>query len=345
MTAGPAPTHPRVAILVVSWNARPLLERCLPSVVATKYRNHEVILVDNGSTDDSVEWVSEHLPSVRILSLDENLGFCGGNNRGIQATEGDFVVLLNNDVEVEPDWLTHLVTRITKDDRIAAVQPKLLQFDDRGRFEYAGAAGGHLDRLGYPFARGRVFFELEEDQGQYDEPADLFWATGAAILLRRAALDRVGLLDESFEFHMEEIDLCWRLRSAGYRVVTEPSARAYHIGGGSLAQTSPRKTRYNFRNSLLMLYKNLPPSRWRRVFPQRILLDGLAAFRFLARGEFAHAGAVFQAYVQAHRMKGVYSRPEPGQSMPPSYRKSIVFDYYLRGRKRFSDLDPSDFTA
>ncbi|NNE71635.1 MAG: glycosyltransferase family 2 protein [Rhodothermales bacterium] len=339
----PAANTPRVSVLVVSWNARPLLERCLPSVAATDHPDFEVVLVDNGSTDDSVAWVTANLPTVRILQLEDNLGFCGGNNRGIEATDGEFVVLLNNDVEVEPDWLTHLVARVDSDPSIAAVQPKLLQFGDRGTFEYAGAAGGHLDRLGYPFARGRLFFDLETDRGQYDEPADVFWATGAALLLRRSALETVGLLDEAFEFHMEEIDLCWRLRRAGYRVMTEPRAKAYHIGGGSLAQTSPRKTRYNFRNSLLMLYKNLPPSGWLRVFPQRILMDGLAILRFVARAEFSHAAAVLQAYWQAHRMKGAYSPPSRAESIPPSYRKSIVLDYYLRGRKTFGQLDPGDF--
>lgn len=335
--------RPKVSVIIVSWNARPLLERCLPSVVATEYTDMEIVLADNGSTDDSVEWVQANYPSVRVISIGENLGFCGGNNRAIEQTDSPFVVLLNNDVQVEPDWLEHLVTRAQTDTRIAAVQPKLLQFDDHGRFEYAGASGGHIDRLGYPFARGRVFFEVEEDTGQYDDAADVFWATGAALLLRREALNRVGLLDEAFEFHMEEIDLCWRLRSAGYRVMVEPQSRVYHIGGGSLPQESPRKTAYNFRNSLLMLYKNLPPSRWRRVFPQRLLMDGLALVRFVGLGEFAQAAAVIRAYWQAHRMKSAYIRPAAGKVASPSYSKSIVADYYLRGKKRFRDLAEGDF--
>ncbi|MFT4604829.1 MAG: GT2 family glycosyltransferase [Rhodothermales bacterium] len=335
--------RPKVSVIIVSWNAQPLLERCLPSVVATDYPNLEIVLADNGSTDDSVAWVQATYPKVRVISMGENLGFCGGNNRAIAETDSPFVVLLNNDVQVEPDWLGHLIALAETDSAIAAIQPKLLQFDDHGRFEYAGASGGHIDRLGYPFARGRVFFEVEEDAGQYDDSTDVFWATGAALLLRRAALDQVGLLDEAFEFHMEEIDLCWRLRSGGYRVMVEPQSRVYHIGGGSLPQESPRKTAYNFRNSLLMLYKNLPPSRWRRVFPQRIVLDGLATVRFLGKGEFAQAGAVLGAYLQAHRMKSVYARPAEGFVVPPSYGKSIVADYYLRHKRRFSGLAPEDF--
>lgn len=335
--------HPKVSVIIVSWNARPLLERCLPSVVATEYPNLEIVLADNGSTDDSVAWVQANFPAVRVIAMGENLGFCGGNNRAIEQTDSPFVVLLNNDVEVEPDWLEPLIRRADTDPTIAAIQPKLLQFDDHERFEYAGAAGGHIDRLGYPFARGRVFFEVEEDAGQYDDAVDVFWATGAALMLRREALDEVGLLDEAFEFHMEEIDLCWRLRSAGYRVMVEPASRAYHIGGGSLPQESPRKTAYNFRNSLLMLYKNLPASQWWRVFPQRIVMDGIALVRFVGLGEFAQAGAVMRAYWQAHRMKSGYERPTDGGTVPPSYAKSIVADYYLRGKKHFSELESKDF--
>ena len=338
-------THPGVSVIIVSWNAQPLLERCLPSVVDTAYPNLEIVLADNGSTDDSVAWVETTYPSVRVISMGENLGFCGGNNRAIEQTDSPFVVLLNNDVEVEPDWLGHLIARAQSDPTIAAVQPKLLQFDDHRRFEYAGASGGHIDRLGYPFARGRVFFEVEDDTGQYDEATDVFWATGAALLLRREALNQVGLLDEAFEFHMEEIDLCWRLRSAGYRVMVEPRAKAYHIGGGSLPKESPRKTAYNFRNSLLMLYKNLPPSQWRRVFPQRIAMDGLALLRFLGLGELRQAAAIVRAYWQAHRMKSGYARPAAGEVVPPSYAKSIVADYYFRGKKRFSELSPEDFRS
>jgi GT2 family glycosyltransferase len=333
---------PRVTVIVVSWNALGLLQKCLPSVVASRYPNFEVVLADNGSSDGSAEWVEKTFPDVRVLRHGANLGFCAGNNRALEQTEGDYAVLLNNDVEVDPDWIAHLVDAADSDPRIAAAQPKLLQFDNRTRFEYAGAAGGHLDRFGYPFARGRVFFDLEEDTGQYDQAADIFWATGAALLLRRSALDEVGLLDEAFEFHMEEIDLCWRLRSAGYRIVVAPLARAFHVGGGSLSPGSPRKTRYNFRNSLLMLYKNLPPRAWRRVFPVRLLLDGLAAVRFLGSGQFRQAGAVFAAYADAHQMKGAYTQPRE-DTVPTSYEGSIVWDYWARGRKKFSDLDPARF--
>ncbi|MBO6576582.1 MAG: glycosyltransferase family 2 protein [Rhodothermales bacterium] len=330
---------PQVSVIIVSWNARHLLERCLPSVVATAYENVEVVLADNGSTDDSVTWVRQHHPSVRVIEHGSNLGFCAGNNRAIEQTDSPYVVLLNNDVEVEPDWLDHLIDEAEAQPKVAALQPKVLQFDERHLFEYAGAAGGHLDRFAYPFARGRIFFDLEEDLGQYDEPADVFWATGAAMLLRRSALDTVGLLDEAFEFHMEEIDLCWRLQRAGFRVRAVPASKVYHMGGSSLAQGSPRKTRYNFRNSLLMLYKNLPPAEFRRAFAGRLVLDSLAVIRFLLRGEWRSATAVISAFAQAHRMKSFYEPAPPGQARP-SFHGSIAWHYYARRRISFSQLPP-----
>jgi GT2 family glycosyltransferase len=258
---------PTVSVIIVSWNALPLLRKCLPSVAASEWPGLEVVLADNGSDDGSAEWVEAQLPGVRIVRHPENWGFCRGNNEAIRQTTSEFVVLLNNDVEVTAGWLAPLVERMQGDPTIGAVQPKILAYDDRGRFEYAGAGGGYLDRWGYPFARGRIFFTLEEDRGQYDRSTDVFWGSGAALMLRRDTLGQVGLLDERFGFHMEEIDLCWRLHRAGWRVVAEPASVVYHVGGGSLPQGHPRKTYLNFRNSLLMLYKNLSPRAWRRVLP------------------------------------------------------------------------------
>jgi len=336
------PPSPSVSIIVVSWNALPLLQQCLPSVVASAGPGVEVVLADNGSEDGSSDWVMRHLPAVRIVRYPENRGFCRGNNEAIRRTDSEYVLLLNNDVEVTPDWLDPLLARMASDPTIAAVQPKLLQFHRRDRFEYAGAAGGHLDRFGYPFARGRLFFTLEPDEGQYDAAKDVFWGSGAALLLRRSALDQVGLLDEAFDFHMEEIDLCWRLHRAGWRVVAEPSSRVFHVGGGSLPRGNPRKAYYNFRNSLLMLYKNLPPKAWRRLLPARILLDKLALLRALATGSPREAWAVVRAYYDAFRMMNRYRGDRPDEASAfPAYRGSVVIDYFVRGRRRFSDL-PGD---
>jgi GT2 family glycosyltransferase len=224
----------------------------------------------------------------------------------------------------------------------------MLQYDDRDRFEYAGAAGGFLDRAGYPFTRGRLFDTMERDRGQYDDARDVFWATGAALLLRRSALDEVGLLDERFEMHMEEIDLCWRLQRHGYRVRVEPASTVYHIGGASLPQSSPRKTYYNFRNSLLMLYKNLSPSAWRTTLPLRLTCDLAALGRTLAFGNVQEAKAILRAYRDAFRMRRHYREERPGPSDPtvrPPYQGLVPVDYYLRGRHTFAELPPSNFES
>ncbi len=232
------------------------------------------------------------------------------------------------------------------DPTIGAVQPKLLQYHQRTHFEYAGAAGGFLDRFGYPFTRGRIFDTVEPDEGQYDDPGPIFWATGAAIMLRREALDRVGLLDEHFVLHMEEIDLCWRLQRAGYRIELVPESVVYHLGGSSLPRHDSRKTYYNFRNSLLLLYKNLPPAAWRRTFPVRVALDVLAFLRFVLLGKWGDAAAVVRAYRDAHRMRSFYrdQRPHNGEAVVlPPYRGSIALDYFLLRRRRFRELPARRF--
>ncbi|PEN12885.1 glycosyl hydrolase [Longibacter salinarum] len=337
------PSAPRVSIVIVSWNALPLLKTCLPSVVETDYPDFEIILADNASTDGSAAWVAAEFPDVVIVRHQENGLFCRGNNLALPHATGDYIVLLNNDVEVEPDWLHPLVREMEADD-VGAVQPKLRQYDDRNRFEYAGACGGFIDRLGYPFTRGRVFDTMEVDEGQYDDARDVFWATGAALMLRRTALDDVGTLDERFEMHMEEIDLCWRLQRAGYRIRVAPDSTVYHIGGGSLPKGNPRKTYYNFRNSLLMLYKNLAPADWRRVFAQRVAMDTAAGLRTLANGNIEEAKAIVRAYRDAHRMKTAYDgmRPKETRVQPP-YRGLIAVDYFLRNRSTFGQLPRDAF--
>jgi GT2 family glycosyltransferase len=337
---------PRVSVVIVTWNALPLLQQCLPSVLATDYPDLEVILADNASEDGSGDWVKATFPGVKIVRHPENWAFCRGNNAAVPHTTGDYIVLLNNDVEVPPGWLKPLVALMEAEPDVGAVQPKLLQYHDRSRFEYAGGSGGFLDPYGYPFTRGRIFFTMEQDHGQYDDARDVFWATGAALLLRRTALDDTGLLDEQFVLHMEEIDLCWRLWRHGWRVRVEPGSQVYHIGGGSLPQGSPRKTYYNFRNSLLMLYKNVPPRVWRTTFPRRVFLDGIALLRSLLSGRFAEAEAILRAYRDAHHLRKTYHAVRPADGAPavlPPYRHSIVLDYFLRGRKRFGDLPAERF--
>jgi len=355
-SANGARRMPRVVIVVVSWNALPLLEKCLPSVMATDYPDFEVVLADNASTDGSADWVRRQYPRAHVVTHAKNWAFARGNNEAVrdarvQALSADYYVFLNNDVEVPANWLTPLVDRMEQERRLGALQPKLLRHDDRSAFEYAGAAGGFLDALGYPFTRGRVLFTMERDEGQYDAARTAFWATGAALMVRRAAWDPSRGFDEAFVMHMEEIDLCWRLqhrRAPGmphWRVGVEPRSRVFHIGGASLPQGSPEKTFLNFRNNLLMLYKNLPPGRflpgrfyW--ILAVRTPIDLLAAGRAALAGRWGEALAIPRAYLAAHRLKGRYreARPAADTAAPLPWRGTLVWHYMVRGRRTFAEL-------
>ena len=337
------PTTPRVSVVVVTWNGRALLERFLPSVLATEYPDVEVVVADNASSDGTAEWLAEAHPGVVVVRHPENGLFARGNNAAVPHTTGDLLCFLNNDVEVPPGWLGPLVAAFD-DPGVVAVQPKLLQHADRERFEYAGASGGFVDALGYPFTRGRLFDTLEADRGQYDDARDVFWATGAALVVRRAAFEAAGGFDESFGMHMEEIDLCWRLRRAGWRVRVEPASEVYHLGGASLPAGDPRKAYYNFRNGLFMLAKNLPAPELRRVLRARRVLDATAAARALAAGRRDEAAAIRRAWRDARPRIQALPPPRPGGAVVlPPYRRSVVADYFLRGRRHFSDLPAEGF--
>lgn len=332
----------RVSIVIVSWNALDIVRKCLPSVLDTDFDGFEIIFADNASSDGSAEWVETHHPEVRVVRHPENWGFARGNNEAVKHANGDLVVLLNNDVEVHPGWLSPLVRHLDTCPDVGAAQPKLLQYDHRESFEYSGAAGGFLDRWGYPFARGRIFDVLETDEGQYDGIADIFWASGTCMMVRREAWDALGGLEESFFMHMEEIDLCWRLRRSGFRISCVSEAVVFHIGGASLPASSPKKTFLNFRNNLLMLHRNLPPAEWRRVLLGRVMLDTVAMVRSLVTLNPGDAGAILKAYVSAHRMKGDIQHSVSG-NVPLPYRGTIVWDRFVRGAKRFSDLSQERF--
>ncbi len=356
MTA--APLSPAdVSVVIVTWNGRALLDRCLPSVVAHA-DGAEVLVVDNGSEDGTAAHLAAAFPSVRVLALGENRGFCGGNNAGAEAARGRVLLFLNNDVEVTPGWLGPLARHFDAHPACAAAQPKLLSYDRRTTFEYAGGAGGYLDRDGYPFTRGRLFDALEDDAGQYDDARRVFWATGAALAVRRDALGGHAPFDDRYFMHMEEIDLCWRLWSAGHEVWCVPASVVYHIGGASLAAGHPRKVYHNFRNNLLLLSRHLSPGAFRRTLARRAVLDTAAALRALAAGRPAEAIAIARAYADAHRMRADFApgtaalprtaRPAAPDAAPdaapwPPYRRSIVSDHFLRRRTRFSDLDADAF--
>ena len=330
----------RVAIIILNWNGEKLLREFLPSVVKnTNADLGRVVVVDNHSTDGSWICLEQEFPDVERVLFEENFGFAGGYNRAIEMIEVEYVVLLNSDVEVTPGWLEPLVAVLDRDERVAAVQPKILAYRDKKKFEYAGAAGGYIDYLGFPFCRGRVMDTTEQDDGQYDDEVDVFWATGASLCIRRDVYRATGGLDEAFFAHMEEIDLCWRLKNGGYTLKVVPSSVVYHLGGGSLPMNHPKKLFLNYRNNLLMLHKNLCAKQRKKIFFARVLLDTMAGGLFLLKGQWSNTRSVIRAYKAFREMRKVYPVPERSVSLSGIYPRSIVLDYFLRGKKKFSDLN------
>ena len=334
---------PKVSIVILNWNGQAYLQRFLPSVLATRYGNCEIIVADNGSTDNSISWLRELHPGVRVIIMPQNGGFAKGYNDALKQVAADYYVLLNSDVEVQPGWIAPVIDLMEADKLIGACQPKILMEGRRNMFEYAGAAGGWIDFLGYPFARGRVFDVCEEDKGQYDDTAAVFWASGAALFVRAGVYHACGGLDEYFFAHMEEIDLCWRMQLAGYKIMVCPASVVYHVGGGTLPKGNERKVFLNFRNNLVMLCKNLPRQQLLWKLPLRLLLDAITAWKGLLAGE----GAYFIAILKAHAgfVKWLFIKQGAGW-MPASrsgrlngwLNKSIVWAYFVRGKRKFSEI-------
>jgi GT2 family glycosyltransferase len=335
--------EPTIAIVILNWNGRVYLEKFLPFVVASTYPGKEVIVADNSSTDDSIRFLQDHYPQVRVIALDRNLGFAGGYNEALKEVKTDYYVLLNSDVEVEPGWIEPILTLMEKDRSVGACQPKIRMYADKGRFEYAGAAGGWLDYLGYPFARGRVFDVCELDRGQYDTAEPIFWAGGAALFVRGELYHRLGGLDGYFFAHQEEIDFCWRMQLADYKVYVCPQSVVYHVGGGTLPKGNDRKVYLNFRNNLIMLAKNLPPEQWVWKLPLRFFLDSLSAWKSLFAGEGIYFIAIlkaqlaFFAWLATGRKKSVYPAKKRGV-IYGWYPHSIVWSYFVRGKKTFTEI-------
>ncbi len=332
----------KVAVVILNWNGRGFLERFLPTVVRCSDGAAEVVVVDNASTDDSVAYLRENHPDIRLIEHPENGGFSKGYNEALRQIEAEYYVLLNSDVEVTPNWIEPIIAMMDADSSIGACQPKIRWYHQRVKFEYAGGAGGYIDAYGYPFCRGRLFDTLEEDQGQYDDACEIFWATGACLFVRAELYHRFGGLDEDFFAHMEEIDFCWRLKNAGYKIMFCPDSMVYHVGGGALPKSSPRKTYLNFRNNLLLLVKNLPAGRLLWVLVARYFLDLFAAFSFLAKGQGADAGAVWKAHVHFLRLLPRFMKKRKALkqgAVGQVYRGSIVFDHFVRGADVFSKLN------
>jgi GT2 family glycosyltransferase len=335
-----------IAIVILNWNGTHLFSRFLPSVIEhSRGEGVSIYLADNGSTDHSIEYLKENFPDVIIIELGVNHGFAKGYNLALEKIEANFFVLLNSDVEVTENWLKPCIELLNNHPTVAAVQPKILSYNNRTYFEYAGAAGGYIDRWGFPFCRGRILSVTEEDTGQYDDPASLMWATGACLFIRADVFRESGGFDDDFFAHMEEIDLCWRLKNQGWQIGFEPKSVVYHLGGATLSYQSPQKVFLNFRNNLWMLFKNLPKGKVVPVMFFRLVLDGMAAAHFLSVGQFSAFKAVFRAHMAfyASLKRFIYKRKELSpkvvkQQHPEIFKGSMVFRFYLRSQKKFSDF-------
>ena len=334
------------AIVILNWNGEMFLQKFLPVLIQnTTQAGVEIIVADNASTDSSLSILKDKFPTVRTILLDKNYGFAGGYNKALAQIDADYFVLLNSDVEVTVDWLKPMLDYMNSHLNVAACQPKILSYDQPAYFEHAGAAGGYIDRFGFPFCRGRIVGIAEEDKGQYDSIVDVFWATGACLMIRSRVFREVGGLDDDFFAHMEEIDLCWRLKSRGYGIVCIPESSVFHVGGGALGYESPYKTYLNFRNNLLMLYKNLPVRLLKKIMFFRFLFDYAAAFQLFITGKPKNAMSIFKARRDYKKMQPDFEEKR-NQNLILSttdattniYQKSIVLGYFLKGKKTYNSL-------
>jgi len=336
----------KLAIVILNWNGSTMLRTYLPTVLNCSNKEAVVYVADNASTDDSLSMLRNEFPSCRIITLEKNWGFADGYNKALAQIEAEYYLLLNSDIEVTNGWLSPLINFMDSHSDVAACQPKLLSLLEKEKFEYAGACGGFLDRYGYPFCRGRVFDTIEVDQGQYDTPADILWATGAALLVRARIYKMVGGLDGRFFAHNEEIDLCWRLRILGYRICCVPESTVYHLGGGTLPKSNPMKTYLNFRNNLTMLYKCLPEQELRHVMHWRWFLDYLAAWQTLIiKGNWGDFKAIFKARRDFRRWKNDFKadrdkiqKSRHTSCIPEQRDFSLLWNYYVKSKKHFSQL-------
>lgn len=334
----------RVAVVILNWNGRALLEKYLPSVVKnTNDSLAKIYVADNASQDDSLAFLKARYPLIETIGLDKNYGFAEGYNKALASLEEEFFVLLNSDVAVAPFWIEPIVEQMDAHPDIAAAQPKILSDRNHSLFEYAGACGGFIDKFAYPFCRGRILSDIEEDGGQYDSTIDVFWCSGASLFIRSKLYRELGGLDNKFFAHMEEIDMCWQLNAMGYRLICEPRSVVYHYGGATLDYNNPRKLYLNFRNSLLMMYKNLPEEKLKTVMFKRMILDGVAGLQFLLKFEFLNFKAVWNAHIDFYKMLPTYknSRKECQQravskNISTVFRSSMIWYYFIKGKKYFS---------
>lgn len=337
----------KVAIVILNWNGKRYLEKFLPSVVKhSDIEGAEVWVADNGSTDSSVTFIQENFKTVKTLTFDKNYGFTGGYNRALKQIKAEYYVLLNSDVEVTDNWLNPIIYFLDGHKDVAAAMPKLLSYENKNYFEYAGAAGGFIDKYGYPFCRGRILSELETDHGQYDEASEIFWATGACLFVRADLYHESGGLDEEFFAHMEEIDLCWRLKNRGFKIMYIPQSVVYHVGGGTLPNNNPRKLYLNYRNNLYLLYKNLPKGKVASTLFIRLILDGVSAALYLLQGKFSFFLAVPKAHAAFYKTKHQFRTKQNEnrtkrtiRNHKEMYKFSIVYSFFVKKNNKFNQLD------
>lgn len=334
---------PSVGVVILNYNGRSFLEKFLPSVLASTYLNTIIYVADNGSTDDSLVWLAANHPNIKQIKISENQGFAGGYNTALKEVDTDYYVLLNSDVEVDAHWIEPIMELMEANDKIAICQPKLLSYAQKDHFEYAGAAGGWMDVLGYPFARGRVFDTVEQDRGQFDENAPVFWASGAALFIKRKVWMQLGGFDGYLFAHQEEIDLCWRAQLAGYHIYYCKDAKVYHVGGGTLQKSNPRKTYLNFRNSLIVLAKNLPTGQAISKVLGRLVLDGIFGVKLVLSGHFKEMWAVVRAHLGFYgwllgkKQKQLFPKKKL-EELQGTVSQSIVWAYFVKGKKTFSEI-------
>lgn len=331
----------KLSVVILNYNGLAYLQQFLSGVVRHS-APYEVVVVDNASTDGSVAFISKNHPEVKLMRFEENYGFSGGYNEAIRLIESEYIVLLNSDVEVTSNWIPPVLELMESDTELAAAQPKILDFKKKTHFEYAGGGGGYLDTLAFPFCRGRVFHTIEEDRQQYDDVRDVFWASGSALFVRREAYLKAGGLDEDFFAHMEEIDLCWRLWNLGYRVVVCPQSSIYHVGGGTLDKSHPRKTYLNFRNGLSLMLKNEPGPQLVWKLPLRMILDWLAAIHFSSHSGIKHAAAIFKAHWHFTLSFSTHYKKRKNitrvKTKSPRHKGLIIWQYFALGKKRYSEI-------
>ena len=337
----------KTAIVILNWNGKNFLNKFLPSVILHSAGYADVIVADNASTDDSITFLKQNYPQIRIIQNASNGGFAKGYNDALAQVDAEYYILLNSDIEVTENWIAPVIELLDNNPEVIACQPTIRSYHSPADFEYAGAAGGFIDFFGYPFCRGRIFQNLEEDLGQYDNPIEIFWATGACMFVKASKFHELGGFDADFFAHMEEIDFCWRAKHEGYKIMVCPQSKVFHVGGGTLPKNSSFKTYLNMRNNISMLYKNLPRKQLVPVFSMRLVLDGVAAFKFLVDGGFADFWAVLRAHMSFYRRFNDHRKKRKRinhSQVSCIYKGNIALDHFIRRKKKYSELPPHKFS-